>query len=37
MSGGVIIYGDPHGDWKPLLRACQEDRPDGVVIEAYRL
>lgn len=32
MSGGIIIYGDPHGDWSPLLRACADDRPDGVVI-----
>jgi hypothetical protein len=26
---GVIVYGNPHGDWKPLLRACAEDRPWG--------
>lgn len=32
MSGGVIIYGDPHGEWRQLLRACEEERPDGVVI-----
>jgi predicted phosphodiesterase len=32
VSGGTIIYGDPHGDWRPLLRACAEDRPDGVVL-----
>jgi hypothetical protein len=32
MSGGVIFYGDPHGEWRPLFRACAEDRPDGVVI-----
>ena len=32
MSGGIIIYGDPHGEWRPLLRACAEERPDGVVI-----
>ena len=32
MSGGVIIYGDPHGEWRPLLRACEEERPDDVVI-----
>lgn len=32
MSGGVMFYGDPHGDWKPLLRACNDERPDGVVI-----
>jgi len=29
---GVIIYGDPHGEWRPLLQACEEERPDGVVI-----
>lgn len=29
---GVIVYGDPHGDWRPLLRACREDPPEGVVI-----
>lgn len=32
MSGSVIIYGDPHGEWRPLLRACAEDPPDGVVL-----
>ena len=32
MSGGVIFYGDPHGEWQPLLRACEDERPDGVVI-----
>lgn len=32
MSGDLIVYGDPHGEWRPLLRACEEDRPDGVVI-----
>ncbi len=32
MSGGVIIYGDPHGDWRPLLVACRDERPDAVVI-----
>ena len=30
--GDVIFYGDPHGEWGPLLRACAERRPDGVVI-----
>ena len=28
----VIFYGDPHGEWRPLLHACEEERPDGVVI-----
>jgi predicted phosphodiesterase len=32
MNRGVILYGDPHGEWRPLLRACQEDPPEGVVI-----
>jgi predicted phosphodiesterase len=32
MSGGILIYGDPHGEWRPLLRAVTEERPDGVVI-----
>ena len=30
--GGVIFYGDPHGEWRPLLRACADDPPDGVVV-----
>jgi Icc-related predicted phosphoesterase len=29
---GVILYGDPHGEWRPLLRECREDAPDGVVV-----
>jgi Icc-related predicted phosphoesterase len=29
---GIIIYGDPHGEWGPLLSACEEQRPEGVVI-----
>ncbi len=29
---GIIIYGDPHGEWGPLLQACATDKPDGVVI-----
>lgn len=33
MSGGpVIFYGDPHGEWKPLLKAVQEFHPSGVVL-----
>lgn len=32
MSGDVIFYGDPHGEWRPLLRACTEQRPDAVVL-----
>ena len=32
MSRGIVIYGDPHGEWRPLLRAIAEERPDGVVI-----
>ncbi len=30
--GSLIIYGDPHGNWVPLLKACAAERPDGVVI-----
>lgn len=32
MMGGTIFYGDPHGDWRPLLVACRDERPDAVVI-----
>ena len=32
MSAGLIFYGDPHGEWRPLLQACAEDRPDAVVL-----
>ena len=32
MSGGIIFYGDPHGEWQPLLRSCREERPEGVVL-----
>lgn len=32
MSGGIIFYGDPHGEWRPLLRACREERPEAVVL-----
>jgi hypothetical protein len=32
MNGDVVIYGDPHGAWRPLLQACRDDWPDGVVI-----
>jgi len=28
----ILFYGDPHGEWRPLLRACAEDRPQAVVI-----
>jgi len=28
----ILFYGDPHGNWKPLLKACADDQPDGVVI-----
>ena len=31
MSAGGV-YGDPHGDWEPLLVACRDERPDAVVI-----
>lgn len=29
---GVIFYGDPHGEWRPLLVACRDERPDAVVL-----
>jgi hypothetical protein len=29
---GLLVYGDPHGDWKPLLHACAQQRPDSLVI-----
>jgi hypothetical protein len=32
VSGGVIFFGDPRGNWSPLLRACADERPDGVII-----
>ena len=28
---GAIVYGDPHGRWLPLFRACDEEHPDGAV------
>lgn len=28
----ILVYGDPHGDWRPLYRACHEMRPDAVII-----
>lgn len=31
-SRGLIVYGDPHGRWEPLLHACADDPPDGVVL-----
>lgn len=32
MKNNIIIYGDPHGNYKPLIDACQERRPDAVLI-----
>lgn len=32
MPGGILFYGDPHGEWRTLLKACRDDRPDAVVI-----
>lgn len=33
MAGAdVLFYGDPHGEWRPLLRACAEKPPAAVVI-----
>lgn len=28
----LLIYGDPHGEWRTLLRAVREERPGTVVI-----
>ena len=28
----VVIYGDPHGDWEPLLAAVAEDPPAAVIL-----
>ena len=28
----LLIYGDPHGEWRPLLAAVAEEVPDAVVI-----
>lgn len=28
----VVVYGDPHGEWRPLLRECRENPPEGVII-----
>ena len=30
--GGILFYGDPHGEWRPLVRAVLEHRPAAVVI-----
>lgn len=33
MDGAdVLFYGDPHGEWRPLLRACAEAQPAAVII-----
>lgn len=32
MGGGVLFYGDARGEWRPLLRACEEHRPELVVL-----
>ena len=32
MSGDLLIYGDPHGEFGPLLRACLEDPPTAIII-----
>ena len=28
----ILFYGDPHGEWRPLLAAVQENRPAAVVL-----
>lgn len=32
MIGDVILYGDPHGEWEPLLRSCADDPPVAVIL-----
>jgi hypothetical protein len=32
MSGAILIYGYPQGEWEPLLRVCAEDPPDAIII-----
>jgi predicted phosphodiesterase len=29
---GILFYGDPHGSWKPLLRAWERHLPEAVVL-----
>lgn len=31
MSGEIILYCDPHGEWPPLWRAFAGKRPEGLV------
>jgi Icc-related predicted phosphoesterase len=28
----ILAYGDPHGDWTPLLRACEQEVPAAVLV-----
>ncbi|MBK1669031.1 hypothetical protein CKO28_13415 [Rhodovibrio sodomensis] len=32
MTVNVLFYGDPHGEWRPLFRACEIEAPDAVVL-----
>jgi predicted phosphodiesterase len=32
MSLGILFYGDPHGEWRPLFRAVEADQPEAVVL-----
>lgn len=32
MSGGILFYGDPHGNWRPLFRAAKTHEPAAVVL-----
>ena len=32
VSADVLYYGDPHGEWRPLLRSCAERPPAAIVI-----
>ena len=29
---GTLFYSVSHENWRPLLRACEAERPDGVVL-----
>jgi predicted phosphodiesterase len=32
MTGDIIVYGDPHGEWAPLLNTCAADPPVCVIL-----
>lgn len=31
-DGRILAYGDPHGEWRPLLRACERETPGAVLL-----